>query len=127
MRSFSAFVFLVLLCVAATFGVALAQESDETPPFPGDVSPSGLAAIAAAGDSTDSTNTNVLQSVMPEFMTKEVRTWLNQTYDVRGGHALTRMLTFPMGPRTFGPTTRLGTLWERRKPRFRWLLTRTPS
>jgi len=98
MRSFSAFVFLVLLCVAATFGVALAQENDETPPSPGDVSPSGLAAIAAAGDSTDSTNANVLKSVMPEFMTKEVRTWLNQTYDVRGGHALMSMLTFPMGP-----------------------------
>src|SRR6185503_5716865 len=100
MRLFSALPFLVVLCVAAAFGVAPAQENDETPPFPGDMSPNGLAAVAAAGDSTDSTNAAILQSVLPEFMAKAVRDWLHETnpYHIQGGQVHTGVLSIPLGP-----------------------------
>jgi len=89
---------LSFLLLPGSFGLIYAQESDETPPFPGDVSPNGLAALAAAADSTDSTAANVLQSVLPEFMANAVRDWLHETYNIQSGQVRTGVLSVPIGP-----------------------------
>jgi len=98
MRFVSALFFL--LCVASVFGMATAQEFDQTPPYPGDVSPNGLAALAASADTTDSTSAAILKSVLPEFMANAVRDWVHQTnpFNIQGGQVHTGVLSIPLGP-----------------------------
>jgi hypothetical protein len=97
MRSFRSLVFLSAILIVGSIGWAQAQTTDETPPFPGDVSPNGLAALAVAD--VDSTDTTGVRSVLPEAMATAVRDWLNQTYEVRAGHVRNGLLSVPIpGP-----------------------------
>ena len=87
---------LVAISMLGTMTAATGQETDQTPPYPGDMSPAGLGGLVAAG--IDSTDTTGVLSVLPEAMANAVRGWVQETYLVRGGHARTGVLSVPMGP-----------------------------
>jgi hypothetical protein len=70
-RAFIALTAVLALCLT---GWARADsETDETPPFPGDMSPAGMAALAASGDSS------ALEGLMPEGMLNAVRQFVQET------------------------------------------------
>ena len=96
MRPRSLLLFLVAISVSS-IGAATAQDTDQTPPYPGDMSPAGLAGLASAG--IDSTDTTGVLSVLPEYMANAVRGWVNETQRIQNGHARTGVLSIPLpGP-----------------------------
>jgi hypothetical protein len=70
-RGFMALTAILALCLAGS--VRADSPTDETPPFPGDMSPAGLAALAASGDSTS------LEGLLPEGMLNAVREYVKET------------------------------------------------
>lgn len=70
-RGFTALITILALCVAGWVGAD--SDTDEVPPFPGDMSAAGLAALAAGGEG------DLVEGLLPEGMLNAVREYVKET------------------------------------------------
>ena len=97
-RSFTALTAILALCLVGRVGAD--TDADETPPFPGDMSAAGLAALAAGGDSAS------VEGLLPEGMLNAVRQYVQETRVMgvsgRAGHLSTATVA-PLNVRANNP------------------------